>query len=56
VQEGEQRAIYVTHGCDTGAMDPILTLVLGLLLGLVLGAVIGLLVARTRRTTTDPRI
>jgi DNA recombination protein RmuC len=37
-------------------MDPILTLALGIVLGAVFGVVIGLLVARARRSATDPRI
>ena len=37
-------------------MDPILTLVLGLLLGLVVGAIIGLLLARSRRTGSNPEL
>ncbi len=42
--------------CDTGAMDPILALLLGLAAGVILGAVIGVLVARSRSVSADPAV
>ncbi|MCU1526129.1 MAG: recombination protein RmuC [Microbacteriaceae bacterium] len=37
-------------------MDPIFALIIGLVAGVVLGAVIGLLLARSRRATSDPQL